>query len=146
MQALLRSTLCSARPSMVSASPAPYTSAVSTVSIPFPGVISAWKRSSSIASPKCMKRPPLQVPTATRPGWRAASAVAMARSLVSADTAEVRRRSQVTTPTARAIQLMMNDLVTHRTDASLLAASDRDPDAFAELYGRYAQRIHAYFL
>jgi RNA polymerase sigma-70 factor (ECF subfamily) len=40
----------------------------------------------------------------------------------------------------------MNDPLTQRTDASLLAASDRDPDAFAELYGRYAQRIHAYFL
>ena len=41
---------------------------------------------------------------------------------------------------------MMSDLLTHRTDASLLAASDDDPDAFAELYGRYAERIHAYFL
>jgi RNA polymerase sigma factor (sigma-70 family) len=39
----------------------------------------------------------------------------------------------------------MNDLFTDHTDASLLAASERDPDAFAELYGRYAERIHAYF-
>jgi RNA polymerase sigma-70 factor (ECF subfamily) len=40
----------------------------------------------------------------------------------------------------------MNEPPNHRTDASLLAASDRDPDAFRELYVRYAERIHAYFL
>jgi len=43
-----------ARPSIVSASPAPYTSAVMTVSIPPPGRTIAANRSSSIASPKCM--------------------------------------------------------------------------------------------
>ena len=60
--------LPSARPSNVSASPAPYASAVRTVGISASGVISAWKRSSSSGSPKCMKRPPLQVPIAVRVG------------------------------------------------------------------------------
>src|SRR6266511_4046336 len=36
--------------------------------MPSPGRSSAARRSSSIASPKRMKRPPLQVPTATCPG------------------------------------------------------------------------------
>jgi RNA polymerase sigma factor (sigma-70 family) len=40
---------------------------------------------------------------------------------------------------------MMNALRNDLTDASLLAASDRDPDAFRELYGRYAERIDGYF-
>jgi tellurite resistance protein TerC len=35
--------------------------------MPPPGASSAWKRSSAIGSPKRMKRPPLQVPTATCP-------------------------------------------------------------------------------
>jgi RNA polymerase sigma factor (sigma-70 family) len=39
----------------------------------------------------------------------------------------------------------MNQPPRHPTDASLLAASDHDPDAFRELYGRYAQRIDDYF-
>jgi RNA polymerase sigma-70 factor (ECF subfamily) len=33
-----------------------------------------------------------------------------------------------------------------RTDASLLAAARDDPDAFRELYERYAEAIHGYFL
>lgn len=32
------------------------------------------------------------------------------------------------------------------SDASLLAAARHDPDAFGELYGRYAQAVHQYFL
>src|ERR1044071_5398195 len=36
--------------------------------MPFPGRSSSTRRSSSIASPKCRKRPPLQVPIALRPG------------------------------------------------------------------------------
>ena len=32
------------------------------------------------------------------------------------------------------------------TDAALLAAARRDPNAFRELYDRYAGRIHAYFV
>jgi len=33
-----------------------------------------------------------------------------------------------------------------RSDAALLAAARSDPSAFRELYDRYAQRIHAYFV
>ena len=55
------------------------------------------------------------------------------------------RAVDVTTAAARAIQQTMNALLNDLTDASLLAASDRDPDAFRELYGRYAERIHGYF-
>jgi RNA polymerase sigma factor (sigma-70 family) len=32
------------------------------------------------------------------------------------------------------------------TDAALLIAARRDPDAFRELYDRYAERIHGYFV
>jgi len=32
------------------------------------------------------------------------------------------------------------------SDASLLAAARRDPEAFQELYGRYAEAVHRYFL
>src|SRR5271167_2828906 len=52
----------------MSASPAPYTSAVITVSMPPPGRSSAVRRSSASGSPKCMKRPPLQVPMAVLVG------------------------------------------------------------------------------
>ncbi len=33
-----------------------------------------------------------------------------------------------------------------RSDASLLSAARQDPDAFRDLYGRYAERVHAYFV
>src|SRR3954453_13838161 len=42
--------------------------------MPPPGRRSASRRSTSIASPKCRKRPPLQVPIALRPGSRTAGA------------------------------------------------------------------------
>jgi RNA polymerase sigma factor (sigma-70 family) len=32
-----------------------------------------------------------------------------------------------------------------RSDAALMAAARTDPDAFRELYGRYAERVHGYF-
>jgi RNA polymerase sigma factor (sigma-70 family) len=32
------------------------------------------------------------------------------------------------------------------SDAALMAASRTDPDAFRELYGRYAERVHGYFV
>jgi RNA polymerase sigma factor (sigma-70 family) len=32
------------------------------------------------------------------------------------------------------------------SDASLLAAARRDPDAFRELYGRHAEAVHGYFV
>ncbi|MFZ1996047.1 MAG: sigma-70 family RNA polymerase sigma factor [Solirubrobacteraceae bacterium] len=32
-----------------------------------------------------------------------------------------------------------------RSDAALMAAARSDPDAFRELYGRYAQRVYGYF-
>jgi RNA polymerase sigma factor (sigma-70 family) len=32
-----------------------------------------------------------------------------------------------------------------RSDAALLAAAQTEPDAFRELYGRYAERVHGYF-
>jgi RNA polymerase sigma factor (sigma-70 family) len=35
---------------------------------------------------------------------------------------------------------------TMTSDASLLAAARTDPDAFRELYDRYAERIHGYFV
>src|SRR4051812_17928978 len=38
-----------------------------TVAIPWPGLRRAVRRSSSSGTPKCMKRPPLQVPTAVTP-------------------------------------------------------------------------------
>src|SRR5689334_15224615 len=41
-----------------------------TVAMPSPGRSSASSRASSTGSPKCMKRPPLQVPTAICPGER----------------------------------------------------------------------------
>src|SRR5918998_6946237 len=69
----------SARPSSASASPAPYASAVMTVRTRSSGRSNAIRRSSSSGSPKCMKRPPLQVPIAVRvgsgiagPGWHEA--------------------------------------------------------------------------
>jgi DNA-directed RNA polymerase specialized sigma24 family protein len=48
------------------------------------------------------------------------------------------------------IQVMALELVTTRmetpvTDAELIAASRRDPGAFRELYGRWADRLLAYF-
>ena len=49
---------------------------VRTVSMPPPGRSSASSRSSSIVSPKCRKRPPLQVPIALRPGSRHGDALA----------------------------------------------------------------------
>src|SRR5438128_1416546 len=55
---------------MRSASPAPYASAVMTVSTLSPGRSSASRRASSRGSPKCMKRPPLHVPRAVWVGSR----------------------------------------------------------------------------
>src|SRR5579884_830523 len=68
MQKSWRGLPAIARPSILSASPVPYTSAVITVRIVASGVISATKRSSSSGCPKCMNRPPLQVPIASGPG------------------------------------------------------------------------------
>jgi RNA polymerase sigma-70 factor (ECF subfamily) len=42
--------------------------------------------------------------------------------------------------------MMGNRAPTMTTDAALLAAARADPEAFRELYGRYADRIHRYFL
>ncbi len=39
----------------------------------------------------------------------------------------------------------MTPLLTSRSDAALMAAARTDPDAFRELYGRYAERVHGYF-
>ena len=39
----------------------------------------------------------------------------------------------------------MTPLLTSRSDADLMAAARSDPDAFRELYGRYAERLHGYF-
>jgi len=39
----------------------------------------------------------------------------------------------------------MTTSTTVRTDAALMAAARTDPDAFRELYDRYAERIHGYF-
>jgi len=33
-----------------------------------------------------------------------------------------------------------------RSDAALMSAARNDPDAFRELYGRYAERVHGYFV
>ena len=63
----MRGTPLRARPTSASASPAPYASAVMTERIPLPGRSSASRRASAIGSPKRMKRPPLQLPTATWP-------------------------------------------------------------------------------
>lgn len=40
----------------------------------------------------------------------------------------------------------MTNPTTPQSDAALLAAARDDPDAFRDLYGRYAERIHGYFL
>lgn len=40
----------------------------------------------------------------------------------------------------------MDQHPTERSDADLIAASKRDPDAFRLLYDRYATRLHRYFL
>src|SRR4029077_15923002 len=52
---------------------------------------------------------------------------------------------------ARAMNPPMTSLLTLHapavsSDASLLAAARHDPDAFRELYGRYAEAVHAYFV
>jgi RNA polymerase sigma-70 factor (ECF subfamily) len=37
-------------------------------------------------------------------------------------------------------------IATMRTDAALLSAARSDPNAFRELYDRYAERVHGYFV
>lgn len=44
-----------------------------------------------------------------------------------------------------ASEMRLPSAMAERSDVSLLAASRRDPDAFQELYDRYAEAVHAYF-
>src|SRR5215203_1380908 len=80
----------SAHPSSESASPCPYASAVSTVSMPRPGRRSPCSRASSIASPKRRNRPPLQLPIAFCPGWGTARTLAGRRGALARGSAALR--------------------------------------------------------
>ena len=101
--------------------------------MPSPGRSSASSRSSSIGSPKCMKRPPLQVPTATCPGSRMDVRVDRSRARQAPGRRGRRSRS---TPA----QVLVHGLVAHARLPVGVRLGDHPLDPLDLLGHRAAQR------